>query len=289
MLPVKMPRDPAPSRVKYRLERLWLRPAVRNFVRLGLPGLVLLAGVIWLVTNPAIRAGAAGQVQAMRDRIAAHPGLMVNALVLPDASPAVAQAIRRELALDLPISSMDLDLSDLHATVAGIGAVASAQVRLTADGNLEVSVTERVPALVWRSPEGHMLLDHGGIAIESIPSRAARQDLPLVIGTGADAQAAQAVRLLAQAAPVADRIRALSRIGQRRWDLVLSPNLVVQLPAADPMPALARVMALHDAEDLLDKDVAVIDMRDGRRPTLRLTPQGMTELLLMRAAAADEG
>ena len=45
MLPVRTParRDPAPSRLGYRLNRLWLRPGVRRAVNFGVP---MLAGVL---------------------------------------------------------------------------------------------------------------------------------------------------------------------------------------------------------------------------------------------------
>lgn len=37
------------------------------------------------------------------------------------------------------------------------------------------------------------------------------------------------------------------------------------------MRALERVLALNEAQDMLERDVAVIDMRLGERPTLRMT------------------
>ena len=48
VLPVRAPRrDPAPSRLRYRLTRLWLRPGFRRLVNFGLP---TLAGVLAAVT-----------------------------------------------------------------------------------------------------------------------------------------------------------------------------------------------------------------------------------------------
>ena len=55
MLPVKAPRrDPAPSRLRYRLNRLWLRPGFRRLVNFGLP---MLAGVAaaWAAMFPELR------------------------------------------------------------------------------------------------------------------------------------------------------------------------------------------------------------------------------------------
>jgi len=51
---------------------------------------------------------------------------------------------------------------------------------------------------------------------------------------------------------------------------VLTGDRVVQLPEEVPIPALDRVIALDDAQALLGRDVSVIDMRNGSRPTVRM-------------------
>ena len=67
-------------------------------------------------------------------------------------------------------------------------------------------------------------------------------------------------------------------MGERRWDLVLDRGQVVQLPEADPVGALRRVMALDAAEQLFARDLSVVDMRDPTRPMLRLTEHAIAEL-----------
>ncbi len=42
--------------------------------------------------------------------------------------------------------------------------------------------------------------------------------------------------------------------------------------------ALQRVIALHQAQEMLDRDIAVVDMRLGDRPTLRLNPPALAQL-----------
>jgi cell division protein FtsQ len=83
-------------------------------------------------------------------------------------------------------------------------------------------------------------------------------------------------------------VRGLVRIGERRWDLVLDRDQVVKLPEVDPAAALARVMAMHASDDLLARDVTVVDMRDPRRPMLRLTEHALSELERLKKTAAGE-
>lgn len=45
----RVKRDPAPSRLKYRLERMWLTPLYRRIVRIGVPVfLIVTTAGIWL-------------------------------------------------------------------------------------------------------------------------------------------------------------------------------------------------------------------------------------------------
>ena len=161
-------------------------------------------------------------------------------------------------------------------------------MRALPSGVLEIRAIERVPVVVWRSQDGLELLDQNGVRVAEIDSRLRRPDLPLIAGAGADGHVPEALALLGEARPVAERVRGLVRVGERRWDLVLDRDQVVRLPEADPVAALGRVMALDAAEDLLERDLTVVDMRDPRRPMLRLTEHAVAELERLRAATTGE-
>ncbi len=77
-------------------------------------------------------------------------------------------------------------------------------------------------------------------------------------------------------------------MGERRWDLVLDRDQVIRLPEQEAAMVLARVMAMQVAEGLLERDLMVVDMRDPRRPMLRLTAHAMSELARLRAMVTGE-
>ena len=60
------------------------------------------------------------------------------------------------------------------------------------------------------------------------------------------------------------------------------------LPEEGSAAALARVMALDAADDILARDLVAVDMRDGRRPILRLTPEALLELRRGRGLTGEE-
>ena len=68
-------------------------------------------------------------------------------------------------------------------------------------------------------------------------------------------------------------------MGARRWDLVLDRDQRVMLPEDHPVQSIEEVIALDKAEDILARDLAVIDLRNADRPTLRLATNAAAILL----------
>jgi len=86
------------------------------------------------------------------------------------------------------------------------------------------------------------------------------------------------MELFSIAAPIAEQVRGLQRVGERRWNLVLDRDREIYLPETGATTALLRVMAIHATEDLLDKDISIVDLRDAKRPVLRLGAFAASEL-----------
>ena len=84
--------------------------------------------------------------------------------------------------------------------------------------------------------------------------------------------------LLQAAAPITNRVRGLVRVGERRWDIVLDRGQRLLLPADGAVRALERVIVLAELQDLLERDLDVVDLRLPTRPTIRLTEHAMSEL-----------
>lgn len=273
-------RDPAPSRLAYRVERLWLTPGFRKAVRLGLPSALILGLMAGWLGDAGRRAALQQSLAQLRENVENRPEFMVGLMAIDGASEPVAEAIRGMLPVTLPASSFRIDLEALRATIAQIDAVASAELRIRKGGVLQVTIAERVPAVLWRRGASLEMLDATGHRVATLLDRAARPDLPVIAGEGAEANVAEALAILDAARPIQARVRGLVRIGERRWDVVLDRDQRILLPETGPVAAVRRVIALDQAEDMLGRDLAVVDMRNENRPTIRLaTPaEGATEV-----------
>ncbi|MEM0934929.1 MAG: cell division protein FtsQ/DivIB [Pseudomonadota bacterium] len=279
--------DPAPSRIAYRLERMWLRPSIRRACRIGLPLGALAAILGWWASDAArielLRDTAAEMQRAVEER----PEFMVRLMAVDGASPELSHAIHESIHIGFPVSSFDIELDAIRAEIAALDAVAEVRVRIRPGGILQVDITEREPALIWRSNAGLILVDATGHPIAATQARADWPELPLIAGDGAHHAAEEALALFAATAPLAERVRGLQRRGARRWDIVLTDSQRIMLPETGPVAALEYVLALDAARDLLSRDVSDIDLRLAERPTLRLSPFAQDELNRIRAPRAS--
>lgn len=282
-------RDPAPSRWSYRMQRLWLTPLFRVLFRFGLPVLMvaLVAGIY--LASADRRAALVAGYENLKTQFQNRPEFMVGLISVEGASPELGDAIRARMALPLPLSSFDIDLDGERAKIEELDAVARAELRVRPGGTLEVAITERQPALVWRVDEGSLqMIDATGHRVAGLSARSDRPDLPLVAGEAADRAAPEALAIIAAADPILPRLRGLIRMGDRRWDLVLDRDQRILLPAEQPVRALERLLALDKAEDLLARDILTVDLRNGDHPVIRLASHAFAEARRARGIEVPE-
>ncbi|MGF1658987.1 MAG: cell division protein FtsQ/DivIB [Rubrimonas sp.] len=277
--------DPAPAPWRYRLSRLWRRRWVRRAVLAQAPALALGAFAVGLAADPATHAALAERAAELRAALDSQPQFKVREIEVEGASDELAPVVRDALGDAMGASSLALDPAALRARVEALPRVAAARIALEAPGLLRVGVTERRPAALWRVAGRLRVIDAEGHDLGPVARRADRPDLPLLLGPGADRAAAEGLALIAQAAPLAPRLRGLVRVGDRRWDMALDRDVTIRLPAVAPRDALAAALALQAEAQVLDRDIRALDLRLADRPTLRLGPAAAEALELRRAAA----
>jgi len=265
-----------------------LTPQFRVLFRFGLPVLVVALISALVLASESRRTAVAGGVAHVVGQFQDRPEFRVSLLSVDGASPDLADAVRAQLGVSFPVSSFKLDLDALREKAESLDAVAQADLAVRSGGVLHVAIQEREPALVWRTEEGLTLLDATGHRVAGLAARGDRPDLPLIAGEGADLAATEALALMDAAGPLTKRLRGLVRVGDRRWDMVLDRDQRLLLPSDRPVQALERLLALDQAEDLLARDLVAIDLRDEKRPVLRLGEDALMAARRARGLIPDE-
>jgi cell division protein FtsQ len=156
-------------------------------------------------------------------------------------------------------STLTFDAQKAQARLKWLAAVKSATVRKVYPNQIIVDIVEKSPVLRWRIGDTTWLVDEQGTKIGT--DVASYTELPLVIGEGAGDDAVAMVRILARHPTLENELAALSRIGDRRWDLIYRNGLRIQLPEQGVAQALDRLEMYQRDYALLDRDVTEIDMR----------------------------
>ncbi len=283
-------KGPGPSKLVYRLSRAWKKPMVRNAALVYLP-LALLGLIGWRVAaDDQMRGAIEARVASVFERIAARPEFAVRGVAVSGGSTGLRIDVHAVIGVEPGTSSLTLDVDELRRRVEALGPVESAAVQFDPQGTLMVRVVERVPVVLYRNAENRLvIMDEGGVEIGPASIRANYRDLPVILGDGAPAHVSEVLSLIETAPEIGPRLRAFVRVGQRRWDMLLGRDMLIKLPAENSAEALSQIMALHYAQDILDRDLAVIDMRLPERPALRMSPEAAETYQIRRAVAAIGG
>ena len=286
--PQMAPLNPRSSRLRYKAERIMLTPMVRFSLRIGLPLALCLSLAVGWLAQAENRQLLQGFAQDLRDKIAARPEFRIDRLSVTGAGAPLEAKLHEVLAIDLPASSLDLDIEALQARAQGLDAVKSASLRILPKGILHLEITERIPALLRRDEDGVLhLIDAQGVYVGAAGARADHPDLPVIAGEAAAEGASGALALYAALGPLQGRLRGFERVGARRWDVLLDRHQRIMLPGTDAEQALGRVIAMDQAYDMLSRDILVVDMRLPRRPTLRMTQEATQEMWRIKQIEAS--
>ena len=262
--------DPAPSRVAYRIMRLMLIPRLRLIFTLGFPSLLIFCATLGLFININVWENISAIKKDLKLAFVERPEFMIKVASIDGSSDELANEIREILPLDFPVSYFDLDIKYLHKVVNEIPAVASAAIKISVGGVLQINVTEKSPAFIWRKDNVMSVIDETGSFIRIANSRVDYPKLPLVVGEAADLAVSEISSLMQANEYFKDHVRAFIRVGERRWDLILENNVRIMLPQREFLAAFDRLMLMNEAGSLLSGRLSNIDMRLVVRPTVRV-------------------
>ena len=153
--------------------------------------------------------------------------------------------------------------ADIHAArrhLLALEWVADAQVRRQYPGTITVSIIEKVPFALWERPNGSYLVDRSGLTIGLFDPKSFPR-FPMIAGDGAPQSAATLIDAVQTHRAVAARVLGYQRVSDRRWNLLLTGDVIVELPEEDWRTQLDVLERLIVDKGILERDIAEIDLR----------------------------
>ncbi|HXV31226.1 MAG TPA: cell division protein FtsQ [Sinorhizobium sp.] len=182
--------------------------------------------------------------------------------------------ILQQLGLDGATSLVALDIAEARRLIGELPWVESVTVRKVYPGTIEVNLAERKAFGIWQHGSDLSLIERSGSVIAPLRDNKFAK-LPLFVGRDAETSAAAFYDEFSRWPEFRARVNAFGRVSGRRWDLRLDNGIVVKLPETDIARAMKVLAEMEDGHQLLERDIAAVDLRLADRTTVQLTPEAV--------------
>ena len=258
-----------PSRIKLLLRRQRRNLRLAAFAISGFA--IVLAGV---TLGHSAQTG--GSVATLEHRFGKAIDLRVRDITIDGRANTPEPLLRAALGVNVGDPILGFSVEGARERIESLAWVQHVAVERRLPDTIYVDVTERRPFAIWQYQGKFQLIDRGGDVVKD-EDVASFTDLPLVVGLGAPAHAADMLAALAAQPDIKSRTAAIVRVGERRWNLVLNNKVTVMLPEAHEDAALARLEDLQAQQQLLDRPLVFVDMRLPDRLAVRARQQQGSE------------
>ncbi|HLK26055.1 MAG TPA: cell division protein FtsQ/DivIB [Caulobacteraceae bacterium] len=228
---------------------------------LSLAALLGLGGAAAVLASDPRVERAREQVIASVDRGFIALGFKVADVSVQGATPTAAADVLKAAGLAKGEPILHLDLAAVRGRVERVGWVKDARVVRLLPDTVVIAITQRKTLAVWQHDGRNLVIDATGRAIpEADPAQFPA--LPLIVGDGADQAAPAFLPLVQGRQRLMDKLDAVVRVDDRRWDLRTKDGAIIQLPADGAAHALQQLDALDAQSRVLDLGFSRIDLRD---------------------------
>lgn len=152
------------------------------------------------------------------------------------------------------------DPEDAYQKIMALPWTDSVTVLRSMPDTIIIRLTEREPIARWQHEDKTVVIDGQGREIKAAKAEQF-PNLPLVVGNQAGTQTKALLAQLREFPVVMQVLKAAVRVGERRWNFYIQPNLLIRLPEQDIGLALTKLTQLIKDQKVTDRNIVAIDLR----------------------------
>ncbi|MBB4239991.1 cell division protein FtsQ [Rhizobium tropici] len=265
-----------------------LRRAVRFLVSLGSGRINIpahtgtVSTLVLLAATGFYGMSVGGHTQAVAEATTSAAGFAIEDVKVSGNDETSEIEILQLLGLDGTTSLVALNADAARQKIANLPWVQDVEVRKVYPKAVEVKLKERKAYAIWQHGSELSLIEKDGSVIAPLRDNKFAK-LPLFVGRDAETAAASIDDQFAKWPEIRSHVKAFVRVAGRRWDLYLDNGVIIKLPEDNIDDALARLTKLDKDQNLLQRDIAAVDLRIDDRTAIELTP----DAAVRRQAAVD--
>ncbi len=209
----------------------------------------------------------------------AEAGFAVKSLYLEGRNRTTMEELNKALGIKKGDPILRFSIREMRERLEKIESIKFAAVERSLPGTIYVRVVEREPVALWQNHNKMAMVDDNGVVMNGIEI-APYQHLPLIIGDDAPAHVKELMTILAAEPNLAKHFSAAIYVSDRRWNIRLtikSGDVVeIRLPESNPAEAWKRLADAETHQQLLERDVKVIDLRLEGKMFIKVAPEELT-------------
>lgn len=183
-----------------------------------------------------------------------------NISITADSYDGDLMAIKTAASASLGAQTRTLDLEIQNNRIRAVPGVRNVATRRLPNGTIRVNVELHHAVAQWTDGAAYYPLSADGTHIE-IPSDT--RDDGAIVFRGALPEDISEITTATQ--PVAQIIDYLEWIENRRWNIITTDGITIMLPESNPVASVRELISLNEKQNILGRDIKVIDMRDTSR------------------------
>lgn len=235
--------------------------------------------MLWVGSWVTLSGGAARGAEWMRAQtlnLTADAGFRVKNIMVEGRKHADSETIKAIVNIEKGDPLFAFNPAQAQEMIEKIAWVRAAQVERRLPDTIYIRLEERQPMALWQKDGKLSVIDEEGVVLTDHNPQDFRS-LLLIAGDKAPENAAELLSMLEAEPEMSQYVEAATFVSGRRWDLKLKDGCTVKLPEDEVGLALRRLAVTQESDDILNKNLSVIDLRESDRITVRTKPGAVQE------------
>ena len=187
-------------------------------------------------------------------------GLIVREVIVEGRSKTKKSALLQALQVSEGDNILAINITEMKDRINKLPWVKSARIERHFPNKISLTLFERTPMARWQTNGVLKLIDVDGDVIPRV-DLTRFSNLPIIIGKNAPKIAGQILKTLSNEPHLFRRVKSLTLVSDRRWDVQLDNQINVHLPEKNPGKAWAHLATVEQGHNIFGDQVQGIDMR----------------------------
>ena len=244
-----------------RLVDIWFFSKMKRKLFLG--GVVLLGSIsaVYVFNEyKYLESQLRGKLVEISGNVSEAAGLVVREVIVEGRLKTRKSTLLKALNVSEGDNILAINMREMRDRINELPWVKYARIQRHLPNKISLTLVERTPMARWQTNRKLKLIDDHGDVIPRV-DLARYSNLPIIIGKNAPKIAGQILKTLSNEPHLFRRVKSLTLVSDRRWDVRLDNQINVHLPEKNPGRAWTHLATVEQGHNIFGDQVQGIDMR----------------------------